>query len=281
MRQSRRSFLDVLSRRTAGFGLMTQASGLPRAATRTTRRKRHRRRKAPRDRRCLRASRKSGSAATRTRSARARRCSTRSSASSPKRDAIRSTARRPTATLVAAIAAQVQGQARERRARRRLAGDPEERGPRVHVAVPRPRDRRADVRELPAARGASSGIRSRRSRSTPRSASTSRRWPRRAKGAGLVFLNNPNNPTATVHGARRSPTSSSASAHLAGHGDPDRRGVSRLRDRSGVRRRAIPLALADAERVRRADVLEGVRHGRHAHRLRDRRRPTRSSRWRG
>ena len=63
MRQSRRSFLDVLSGGRPDSTLLTQASGLPRAATRTTRRKRHRRRKAPRDGRCLPVKR-SGSGAT-------------------------------------------------------------------------------------------------------------------------------------------------------------------------------------------------------------------------
>ena len=91
------------------------------------------------------------------------------------------------------------------------------------------------------------------------------------RGAGLVFLNNPNNPTATVHGLKTVHGLRRARApHFAGHRDPDRRGVSRLRHRSGVSNGDAARDV-DAERVRRADVLEGVRHGRHAHRLRDRR----------
>ena len=58
-------------------------------------------------------------------------------------------------------------------------------------------------------------------------------------------------------------------ADLAGHGHPDRRGVSRVRDRPGVPD-GDSAGARDAERLRRAHVLEGVRHGRHAHRLRDR-----------
>ena len=84
---------------------------------------------------------RSGSAATRTRSGPARPCSMRSSGSFPKRAAIPSTARR-TRLRWPPRSRQVQGQAREHRPRRRIAGDPEERHARVHVAEPRPRDRR-------------------------------------------------------------------------------------------------------------------------------------------
>ena len=99
MRQSRRSFLDVLaggrdSSLDAGHatGLWIAARGheeyQAQAAQGAT---------APPRPSCRPASRPSASAATRIRSARARRRSTRSCASSPKRAGIRSTARRPTA----------------------------------------------------------------------------------------------------------------------------------------------------------------------------------------
>ena len=107
---------------------------------------------------------------------------------------------------------EVHRQARERRPRRRVAGNSQERGARVHVADARAGHRVADVRELPGHRAAARASGHRGQGRLRRSASTSTAWPRRPSGAGLVFLNNPNNPTATVHGARPSPTSSSASA---------------------------------------------------------------------
>ena len=69
---------------------------------------------------------------------------------------------------------------------------------------------------------------------------------------------------------RPSPTSSPASGSLAGHGDPDRRGVSRLRHRPVVRERDAARARQRRTSFVDADVLEGVRDGGHAHRLRDR-----------
>ena len=165
-----------------------------------------------------------------------------------------------------------QGQARERRPRRRLAGDPEDADARVHVAVPAARDgARRRSRTARASRGGWAS-RSTRSRSTRSSGSISKSMLTVVRGAGLVFLNNPNNPTATVHTAKAVHELRRArAAHLAGHGHPDRRGVSRLRHRSRTTRRRFRWRSRHAERVRRADVLEGVRHGRHAHRLRDRR----------
>ena len=58
---------------------------------------------------------------------------------------------------------------------------------------------------------------------------------------------------------------------LADHRDPDRRGVLRLRQRPGLPDRDSGRA-RDARRARGADLLEGLRHGRRAHRLRDWRR---------
>ena len=88
--------------------------------------------------------------------------------------------------------------------------------------------------------------------------------------AGLVFFNNPNNPTATVHGAKTvTDMVERIRKASAGHRHPDRRGVSRLRDRPVVSDGDSAGAL-DAQRLRRAHVLEGLRHGGHAHRLRDR-----------
>ena len=68
------------------------------------------------------------------------------------------------------------------------------------------------------------------------SGSTSTACSPACEGAGLVFLNNPNNPTATVHGSKAVTDFVAARARsLAGHGHPHRRGVSRLRDRPVVR----------------------------------------------
>ena len=56
---------------------------------------------------------------------------------------------------------------------------------------------------------------------------------------------------------------------FTGHRRADRRGLSRLRDRSAPQD-ADPDGARDAERARCADVLEGLRDGRPARRLRDR-----------
>ena len=138
--------------------------------------------------------------------------------------------------------------------------------PTKHLVIPSPTY--GDPAGLRAERA--QGARSRRRRSTRRRSRPilSALLPH-VKGAGLVYLCNPNNPTATINSAQEikdfiaevkkpSPTT----------GDPDRRGVLRLRHRPGLRRRAIPIALVDAERPRRAHLLEGLRHGRRAHRLR-------------
>ena len=56
---------------------------------------------------------------------------------------------------------------------------------------------------------------------------------------------------------------------FAGHGHPHRRGVSRVRDGPVLRDRGAARA-RDAERAGLADLLEGLRHGRPARRLRHR-----------
>ena len=185
-----------------------------------------------------RASRRSASAATRTRSAPARRRSTRSSASSPRRDAIRSTARRPTAPWSRAIADEVQGQAGERRPRRRLAGDPQERGARVHVADPRRSSPASPSFEnCPRHRAEARASGRARSRSTRRCGSTSTAMAAALEGRRAGLLQQPEQPDGD--GARRArPSTDFVRARprgVARHGHPDRRGVSRLRDRSVVR----------------------------------------------
>ena len=91
-----------------------------------------------------------------------------------------------------------------------------------------------------------------------------------ARGAGLVFFDNPSNPAATLHPATAVDLVRRAHPQrFTGHRRADRRGLSRLRDRSAPQD-ADPDGARDAERVRCADVLEGLRDGRPAHRLRDR-----------
>ena len=88
--------------------------------------------------------------------------------------------------------------------------------------------------------------------------------------AGLVFFNNPNNPTATVHGAKTVTDMVERIRKASPHTVIliDEAYHEYVTDPSY--QTAVPLALVDAERLRRAHVLEGVRDGRHAHRLRDR-----------
>ena len=104
--------------------------------------------------------------------------------------------------LVEVIAAAAQSQARERRPWRRLAGNPEDVDAGVHVAVPAPGHRLADVRELHGHRAASRHPVYAKSKSIRSCGSISRACSTVARGAGLIFVNNPNNPTATVHGAK-------------------------------------------------------------------------------
>jgi histidinol-phosphate/aromatic aminotransferase/cobyric acid decarboxylase-like protein len=83
-----------------------------------------------------------------------------------------------------------------------------------------------------------------------------------AKGAGLVFYCNPNNPTATYVGARATRDFfSRVEPRLARHDDSHRRGVLRLRHRSGSR---DPCADCRREPAghRRSHLLESLRPGR-------------------
>ena len=91
-----------------------------------------------------------------------------------------------------------------------------------------------------------------------------------ARAPGLVFFNNPNNPTATVHGAKtvtdfveRVRTASPDTVILIDEAYHEYVTDPSYETRDSAR-------AGDAERVRRAHVLEGLRHGGHAHRLRDR-----------
>ena len=93
-----------------------------------------------------------------------------------------------------------------------------------------------------------------------------------SKGAGLVFFCNPNNPTATVHGApavadfvKRVRAASPDTVILIDEAYHDY-----VTDPSY--KTAMDIALSDAERVRDAHLLEGLRHGRPARRLCGRRR---------
>ena len=201
MRQSRRGFLDVLAggrpdagtRRALACG--ARPRGLPGQAAQGPD-------GTPGDRSCRRASRRSASAATRTRSAPARRRSTPSSSSSPRRAAIRSTARRPTATSSGRSPANYSakpenvvlgaGSQEILKSAVRAFTSPARGLVTASPSFENPTDDREEAR----------ASRSRRSRSTPRCGSTSTACAAAAKGAGLVFLNNPNNPTATVHGAQ-------------------------------------------------------------------------------
>jgi hypothetical protein len=133
--------------------------------------------------------------------ARVRRCSTQSWTKFPEAAGTRSTARRAETALAAAIRREVQGQAGEHRARRRIAGAAEERRPCVYQSAARPRDRGAIVREL-------SGIARKLGHPVTEVPVDAVLRPRsggddcRVEGSGLIFFNNPNNPTATVHGAK-------------------------------------------------------------------------------
>ena len=91
-----------------------------------------------------------------------------------------------------------------------------------------------------------------------------------AKGAGLVFFCNPNNPTGTAHSAATVEKFVRArQAGLARHEDPARRGLHRLRARPDGQDRGAAGA-GTAGRVHHAVVLEGARHGGPAPGLRDR-----------
>jgi len=84
------------------------------------------------------------------------------------------------------------------------------------------------------------------------------------KGAGLVYICNPNNPTSTINSAQGDQgLRSRRSRRLRDDGDPDRRGLLRLRQRPELPDRDSGRA-RDARRARGADLLEGLRHGRRA-----------------
>ena len=172
--------------------------------------------------------------------------------------------------LVAAIAGEVQGQAGERRARRRLAGDSEERDARVHVADRGLVTARADVRELHRRSRSGSDIPVAEVKVDSAIRLDVEAMIAAVEGRRARLLQQPEQ--SDRHRARREDGHRLGRARPAGiarHGDPDRRGVSRLRDRPVVPERGAAGA-RDAERLRRPDVLEGLRHGGHAHRLRDR-----------
>ncbi len=103
--------------------------------------------------------------------------------------------------------------------------------------IARPRDRRADVRELPGDGAAARASGRRRSRSTRRSGSTSNGMmprPRRAP-ASSSSTTRTTRPRPCTAPRRSTDFVERVRAGIARHGDPDRRGVSRLRDRSVVR----------------------------------------------
>ena len=167
---------------------------------------------------------------------------------------------------------EVQGQAGEHRPRRGLAGDPEERGARVHVADARSRHgarRRSRTARAIAKRYGHAARRDQSGLGVPAGRRADDRGASNGRRSRLLQQSRTIRPPPCT--ARRPlPTSSSASGKASpGHGDPDRRGVSRLRDRPVVPDGGAARA-RDAERLRRADVLEGVRHGGDAGRLRDR-----------
>jgi hypothetical protein len=90
-----------------------------------------------------------------------------------------------------------------------------------------------------------------------------------AKGAGMIFFCNPNNPTGTVHNAAAGrEIYPPRQTELAGDANPHRRGVHRLH----ARRRRQDGGAAGEGAIRRPGhpiVLEGARDGRPASRLRD------------
>ena len=91
-----------------------------------------------------------------------------------------------------------------------------------------------------------------------------------AKNAGLVYFCNPNNPTATVHGA--SDVASYVDQVMKASPDAvvliDEAYHEYVADPSYAT--AIPIALVESTRRGHADLLEGLRHGRHARRVRRR-----------
>ena len=110
-----------------------------------------------------------------------------------------------------------------------------------------------------------------RSTATSRWISASSPTPRTAPGwSSTATRTTRRRPTSAR--ARRATSSPRVQPRLARDDDPRRRGVLRLRHRSRSRH-AHPARRREPAHRRRADVLEGLRHGRPAHRLR--RRPRR------
>ena len=208
------------------------------------------------------------SAATKTRSVPARPRSTRSSASFPRPTAIRSTARRSTRTSRSSLAKLntakrenvvlgVGSQELLKNAARVFMS------PTKHLVIPSP------------TYGDPAGLRAERPqvhrRSRRRSTEKTLKTDLAAllphvKGAGLVYICNPNNPTvddqqrAGDQGLHRR-----GEEDLADHRDPDRRGLLRLRHRPGFQT-AIPVALATpgvlvARTFSKAYGMAGVRIG--------------------
>ena len=162
---------------------------------------------------------------------------------------------------------EVHRQAGEHRARLRLDADPALGDARVHRAHQGARRHDSDLRGMRRLRGHDGQSRSARCRSIATSRWISIGSRTRRSGAGLVFFCNPNNPMATYVGARATRDFLVArEPHLAGDDDPRRRGVLRLRHRPGSRHAHSARRRGPAHH-RRADVLEGVRHGGPAHRL--------------
>ena len=177
------------------------------------------------------------------------------------------------ATLIEAHRQEARRQAGERRARLRLDADPPHGHARLHREGQAARRHDPDLRGVRRLRRADGPPGARRSRSTPssRSISASSPTPRRAPGwCSTATRTTRRRPTSAPRAtrdflAKRQP-------RVARHHDARRRGVLRLRHRSGSRH-AHPAGRREPARHRRAHVLEGVRHGGPAHGLR--RRPPR------
>ena len=75
------------------------------------------------------------------------------------------------------------------------------------------------------------------------------------RGAGLVFLNNPNNPTATVHGLKTVADFVERVRRISPDTVIDRPGLSRIRHGPGIPD-GDSAGAVDAERVRRANILK-------------------------
>ena len=132
---------------------------------------------------------------------------------------------------------QVQREAGERGPRRRFPGDSAECRPRVHVADSRPRDRRSDVRKLHAV-CEETRTSSRRDQGRRVAPARPRRHGRRREGRRPGVPEQPEQPDRDrprQQGRRR--LRAARARRLARHGNPHRRGVSRLRDRPVVRER--------------------------------------------